>query len=92
MLVKKDAMITEKHIKLAADFYKVRDAAKSMYGLSYKETLTPYIKVIQSLMIEKNTTAVVALLDILEATQREATTKDQILFVAAATEMLEPSE
>ena len=84
-------MITEKEIKMAAKMYKCRDSAKSLANLKdikYMDMIKPYINIFKQLE-EKN-----VLLALLEISKTKAYNTDgvtQMLFIAAAIEIMEPS-
>ena len=82
----------EKEIKIAANLYKCRDTAKGFFREKYAERLFPYIHIIQEVMKANE-------LDVLEAILKISKTKTyqddgmvQMLFMAAAVELLEPSK
>jgi hypothetical protein len=82
----------EKEIKITAQLYKCRDTAKRFFREEYAKKLMPYIEIIKQVMKVHN-------LEVLEAILKISETKTyledgivQLLFMAAAVEMMEPSE
>lgn len=82
----------EKEIKIAAQLYKCRDTAKRFFRKKYAERLKPYIHIVKEVMKANE-------LEVLEAILKISKTKTylddgmvQMLFMAAAVELLEPSE
>lgn len=82
----------ETQIKIAAKLYECRDTAKRFFREEYAEKLKPYMHIIQEVMKANE-------LEVLEAILKISKTKTylddgmvQMLFMAAAVELMEPSE
>jgi len=82
----------EKEIKIAAQLYKCRDTAMRFFGEKYAERLKPYMHIVREVMKAND-------LEVLEAILKISQTKTylddgmvQMLFMAAAVEIMEPSE
>lgn len=84
----------EQQIKMAAKLYECRDTAKSlakMQGEDYKEMLKPYSDIITKVMKANNLKHIPALLKISETKTYQDSGMAQMLFMAALTELMEPS-
>ena len=84
----------EQQIKMAAKLYKCRDTAKSlakMQGEDYNEMLKPYSDIITKVMNANNLKHIPALLKISEMRTYQDSGMAQMLFMAALTELMEPS-
>jgi len=84
----------EKQIKITAKLYECRDTAKSlakMKGEDYKEMLKPYSDIITKVMKANNLKHIPALLKISETKTYQDSGMAQMLFMAALTELMEPS-
>ena len=84
----------EKEIKMAAKLYECRDTAKSlakMKGEDYKQMLKPYSDIITNVMKSNNLKHIPALLKISETKTYQNSGMAQMLFMAALTELMEPS-
>lgn len=85
----------EKEIKIAAKLYECRDTAKSlckMQGHNFWELAKPYIEIIESVMACHEIEHIPALLEISKTKTYQADGVTQMWFMAALTEMLEPSK
>lgn len=85
----------EQQIKIAAKMYECRDTAKSlakMQGEDYKEMLRPYSEIIEQVMKAKKLDHIPALIEISKTRTYEESGMTQLLFMAALTEMMEPSK
>lgn len=85
----------EKEIKIAAKLYKCRDTAKSlakMQGVTFKSLIIQYTELIEAVMESKDLKPIEALLFISETRSYKESGMAQLLFMAAATELLEPTE
>lgn len=82
---------SERDVKMAAKLYKCRDSAKSLYGEEYQKKLTTYKNFIQIHMKKNKLDVLPSMIEIcgLDSVKNEAIT--QMLFMAAAVEMIEPS-
>lgn len=88
-------MITEQTVKLAAKLYQCRDTAKSLAklkGIDYNEMLSPYISILTSLMVSQNLEVIPALLEVSKTAAYEGDGMTQLLFMASAVELMEPSK
>lgn len=81
----------EKEVKITAKLYKCRDTAKGLFKEEIKSKLEPYTDIIKKVM-EANKE------EVLDAVLRISTTKmyqgepmTQMMFMAAAVELIEPS-
>lgn len=84
----------EQQIKMAAKLYECRDTAKSlakMQGEDYTEMLKPYSEIITKVMKANNLKHIPALLKISETKTYQDSGMAQMLFMAALTELMEPS-
>ena len=84
----------EKQIKMAAKLYECRDTAKSfakMNNEDFKEMLKPYTDIITKVMQANNLKHIPALLKISETKTYQESGMAQMLFMAALTELMEPS-
>lgn len=84
----------EQQIKMAAKLYECRDTAKSlakMQGENYKEMLAPYTDIITKVMKANNLKHIPALLKISGTKTYQDSGMAQMLFMAALTELMEPS-
>ena len=85
----------EKEIRMVAKMYETRDAAKSlckMQNMDYKETLKPYTDIIKAVMAANKIEHIPALLKISESKTYQESGGNQLFFMAALTEMMEPSQ
>lgn len=85
----------EQLIKMTAKLYKCRDSAKSlakMQGEDYNQMIKPYSDIIKNVMVSNNLKHIPALLKISETKVYQDSGMAQMLFMAALTEMLEPSK
>lgn len=85
----------EQLIKMTAELYKCRDSAKSlakMQGEDYNQMIKPYSDIIKNVMVSNNLKHIPALLKISETKVYQDSGMAQMLFMAALTEMLEPSK
>ena len=87
-------MITQEHVKLAAKLYSARDSVKFLYGEQYLEKIKPIMAKINSLTNgdkSKVLKTVVKLIQAIAANHEDSGTM-QMMVLAAAVEILEPSE
>lgn len=82
----------EKEIKIAAQLYKCRDTAKRFFAEKYAERLKPYIHIIKEVMKANELEELEAILRISKTKTYQEDGMVQMLFMAAAVELLEPSE
>ena len=82
----------QQEIKMAAQMYKCRDTAKRFFGNDYPERLKPYSHILKEVMKANNLEAIPALLKISEAEHYKENGMAQMMYMAALTEFLEPSE
>ncbi len=82
----------EKQIKLAASLYKCRDTAARFFREEYAEKLKPYIHIIKAVMKANELNELKAMLKISQSETYQENGMTQLLFMAAAVEMMEPSE
>lgn len=84
----------EQEIKIAAKLYECRDTAKTLAKLKekdYLEMVFPYMKLIEVVMKEHGINELKALLKIAETEVYQESVVSQLLFMAAAVEIMEPS-
>ncbi len=84
----------EKPIKIAARLYECRDTAKALAKIKqedYKEMHKPYTHIIEQVMKNNSVEVLVAILKISESKTYQDSGMAQMLFMAAAVEILEPS-
>jgi hypothetical protein len=82
----------EKQIKIAAILYKCRDTAKRFLREKYAERLKPYMHIVQEVMKANELEVLEAILKISKTKTYQDDGMVQMLFMAAAVELLEPSE
>lgn len=85
----------EKEIKIAAKLYQCRDTAKAMCKISGKDfwkEAKEYIDIITGVMVAHKIEHIPALLEISKTKTYQADGITQMWFMAALTEMLEPSK
>ena len=82
----------ETQIKIAARLYEYRDTAKRFFREEYAEKLKPYNELIKQVMKANNLEVLGAILKISETRTYLEDGMVQLLFLAAAVEMMEPSE
>ena len=84
--------ITEREIKLAAKLYRCRDTAKQFYKDEYNEKLRTYKNVINAHMKKFNIDVLPSVLEICSFESVRDNGMAQMLFMAAAVELIEPSQ
>jgi len=82
----------EKQIKIAAKLYQCRDTAKRFYRDEFKDKIEPYKECIRKYMVNSGKDELLSVMEICEIDE----IKDKggfaiIMFMAAATELIEPS-
>lgn len=85
----------EKEIKMAAKLYECRDTAKKLakiQGVTFKSAISQYTTIIEAVMESKELKPLEALLFISETKTYKESGMAQMMFMAALTELLEPSE
>lgn len=82
----------EKEIKIAAKLYQCRDTAKRFFKEEYKEKLKPYTRVLEAMKKIINSDTLPALLECLKLKLIDDNGMGQMMFMAAAVEMIEPSK
>lgn len=82
----------EKQIKIAAKLYECRDTAKRFLREEYAERLKPYIAIIKAVMKANQLDELEAILKISKTETYQEDGMRQMLFLAAAVELMEPSE
>jgi len=82
----------EKQIKIAAKLYECRDTAKRFFREEYAEKLKPYISIIKAVMKANELDELQAILKISQTETYQENGMTQMLFMAAAVELMEPSE
>ncbi len=82
----------EKAIKTAAKLYKYRDTARKFFKDDYKTKLEPYTHIVKQVMIANNLKEIPALLKISETQTYQENPMGQMMFIAAAVELMEPNE
>lgn len=81
----KDAII------LTAKLYDYRDTCKRFYKEDFYSKIEPYKKIILGVMAKENIETIPALLKIAKTDVYESDGMIQLLFISAATEIMEPS-
>lgn len=84
-------MISEQQIKLAAKLYQCRDAAKSLYGKDYMKKLDWYKCRIYEYQNKQCVETLPAVLAICSLPSIKENAMATMLFMAAAVEIIEPS-
>jgi hypothetical protein len=84
--------MTEQHIKLAAKLYKCRDAAKALHRYDYHEKLLPYKNVINQHMDKFKLDVLPSVIEICNFESVRNNGMAEMLFMAAAVEIIEPSK
>lgn len=82
----------ETQIKIAAKLYECRDTAKRFFREEYAEKLKPYIAIIKAVMKANQLDELGAILRISKTETYQENGMAQMMFMAAAVEMMEPSE
>lgn len=81
----------EAQIKIAAKLYECRDTAKQFMGKDFHTKLKPYMELVKATMRDNKLCALKALLKISETETYQNSGMAQLLFMAAAVEIMEPS-
>lgn len=82
----------QQEIKIAAKLYRYRDTAKRFFADDFFTRLAPYKDITEKVMKANNEDALQALLRISKTnTYNDSDGMVQMLFIAAAVEVLEPS-
>lgn len=84
----------EQEIKIVAKLYECRDTVKSLAKMkneSYFEIIADYIEIIKAVMQTKGVDPIKAILEISKTKTYQESGMTQLLFMAAATEIMEPS-
>lgn len=82
----------EKQIKIAAKLYQCRDAAKRFYRDEFKDKIEPYKECIKKYMEQNSKNELLSVMEICEVDEiKQKGGFTIIMFMAAATEMIEPS-
>lgn len=85
----------EQQIKIAAKLYECRDTAISlakMQGRNYHDMLKPYMDIISNVMKAKKLKPIDALLFISKTKTYQEEGMAQLMFMAAVTELMEPTK
>jgi len=80
----------EKQIKIAEKLYECRDTARRFFRDEYKAKLEPYTSLIKQVMKANNEGELEALLRISKTNTFQDNAFGQMLFFAAAVELIEP--
>jgi len=82
----------EKQIKIAAKLYQCRDTAKRFYKDEFKDKIEPYKECIRKYMMNSGKDELLSVMEICEIDEiKEKGGFAIIMFMAAATELIEPS-
>lgn len=87
--------MNEQNIRLAAKLYESRDAAKSLAKLKnvdFKQMIEPHTHIIEQVMKCNDLDVLPAILKISKTNAYNSSGVSQLLFLAAAVELLEPSK
>jgi len=82
----------ETQIKIAAKLYECRDTAKRFFREEYAEKLKPYIAIIKAVMKANELDELGAILRISKTETYQENGMGQMMFMAAAVELMEPSD
>lgn len=82
----------EKEIKIAAKFYECRDTAKLFYKDKFYENIEPHTNIIKAVMKANQVDVLPSILIISKTNMYKDNGMTQMLFMAAAVEILEPSK
>lgn len=82
----------EKQIKIAAKLYRCRDTAKRFFKDNFYERIEPHTHIIKEVMKSNQVDVLPAILIISETNMYQDNGMTQMLFMAAAVEILEPSK
>lgn len=82
----------ETQIKIAAQLYKCRDTAKRFFREKYAERLKPYMHIVKEVMKANELEVLEAILKISKTQTYQEDGMRQMMFMAAAVELMEPSE
>lgn len=78
-------------IMITAKLYNYRDTAKRFYGDDFAKKIEPFQKIIKGVMEKEKIETIPALVKISKTEIYESDGMIQLLFIAAATELMEPS-
>lgn len=78
-------------IQIAAKLYKCRDTAQRFFKEQYPEKIKPYKDLIQAVMKSHNIEEIPALLIISNTETYQENAMGQMMFMAAITELIDPS-
>lgn len=82
----------EKQIKIAAKLYQCRDTAKRFYRDEFKDKIEPYKECIRKYMVNGGKDELLSVMEICEIDEiKEKGGFAIVMFMAAATELIEPS-
>ena len=82
---------SELMVKVAARLYNMRDTAKKFFGKEYREKLKPYTHLIQAHMKANGVDEIVSVIKLAQMESVKDNAMSQMLFFAAAVELIEPS-
>ena len=82
----------EKQIKIAAKLYQCRDTAKGFYRDEFKDKVEPYKECIRKYMAKSGKDELLSVMEICNVDEiKEKGGFAIVMFMAAATELIEPS-
>ena len=81
----------EKEIKIAAKLYQCRDTVKNLFKNDFKEKIEPYKTAIKKYMASTGKDEIHSVLEICNTEEIKEKGMAVLMFMAAATEMIEPS-
>ena len=79
----------EKHVKMAAQLYDMRDKARSLLGNGYKDEMASLGKILTAIAAQKKQTALEVAIDV--AKKRELIGMDLMLVMSAVVELTDPT-
>ena len=79
-------------VQMAAKLYECRDTAKSFFGDKYPEKLKPFTELIKAVMKANKMDELHALLKLAETKTYQDNGMNQMMFMAATVELIEPSK
>ena len=82
----------QKELEISDKLHKCRDTAKRFYREEYKEKLIPFTDLIETAMKAEKADTLTALLGLLQTEQVQENGMWQMLFCAAAVEMIEAED
>lgn len=84
--------MTKEDIKLAANLYNARDTVKAHFKAEFKDRIKPHTELLKAHCLQNNKEVLEGLMTCLKLEVVKGNGMAEVLLIAAAVEMLEPSE